>query len=41
MPENYTFVGDVNTYIGAVALFATPAILYWIFSSYWKSPYRK
>jgi hypothetical protein len=40
-PDQYTFAGDVNTFIGAFALFATPVLLYWIFRSYWQSPYRK
>lgn len=34
----YSFSGNTNTYIGAVALFATPLILYWIFSSFYNSP---
>ena len=41
MPETYQFIGNINTFIGAGALFATPILLYWIFRSYWKSPYRK
>lgn len=36
----YSFAGDTNTYIGAVALFATPVILYWIFRSFYNSPYN-
>lgn len=36
----YSFAGDINTYIGAVALFATPVILYWIFRSFYNSPYN-
>jgi len=40
-PDTYGFVGNINTFIGAGALFATPVLLYWIFRSYWKSPYRK
>ena len=39
-PDQYTFSGDVNTFIGAIALFATPVLLYWIFRSYWNSPYN-
>jgi hypothetical protein len=40
MPDSlfYSFSGDANTYIGAVALFATPVILFWIFRSYYHSP---
>lgn len=41
MIETYSFSGNVVTYLGAIALFVTPVLLYWIFSSYWKSPYRK
>ena len=41
MPDTYSFGGNVNTYIGAVALVATPLLLYWIFRSHWYSPYRK
>lgn len=41
MPETYTFTGNVNTFIGAAALFSTPVLLYWIFRSYWNSPFRK
>jgi hypothetical protein len=40
-PDTYTFSGDAVTFFGAVALFATPVLLYWIFRSYWNSPYRK
>lgn len=40
-PSTYTFTGDYTTFIGAIALFATPIILYWIFRSYWNSPLRK
>ena len=40
-PDTYQFAGDVVTFIGAIALFATPVLLYWIFRSYWNSPYRK
>jgi uncharacterized membrane-anchored protein len=39
-PEQYTFSGDANTFIGAIALFATPVLLYWIFRSFWNSPYN-
>lgn len=39
-PDQYSFSGDANTYIGAIALFATPVLLYWIFRSYWSSPYN-
>jgi hypothetical protein len=41
MPYTYTFMGNANTFIGAIALFTTPVLLYWIFRSYWNSPYRK
>ena len=41
MPDTYQFFGNANTYVGAVALFATPVLLYWIFRSYWRSPYRR
>lgn len=40
-PDTYQFIGNTNTFIGAFALFSTPILLYWIFRSYWKSPYRK
>ena len=40
-PATYDFAGNANTFIGAIALFATPVILYWIFKSYWNSPLRK
>ena len=39
-PDQYTFSGDATTFFGAVALFATPVLLYWIFRSYWRSPYN-
>ena len=39
-PDTYTFSGDANTFIGAIALFATPVLLYWIFRSFWRSPYN-
>lgn len=36
----YSFDGNANTFIGAIALFATPVILYWIFRSFYNSPYN-
>lgn len=39
-PDQYTFSGDATTFFGAVALFATPVLLYWIFRSFWNSPYN-
>lgn len=39
--ETYTFSGNVVTFIGAAAIFATPILLYWIFRSYYNSPLRK
>jgi hypothetical protein len=40
-PDTYGFVGNINTFIGAGALFITPVLLYWIFRSYFNSPLRK
>lgn len=42
MPDNlfYSFSGDANTFLGAIAIFASPVILYWIFRSYYNSPYN-
>jgi hypothetical protein len=42
MPDTlfYSFDGNANTFIGAIALFATPVILYWIFRSFYNSPYN-
>jgi uncharacterized membrane-anchored protein len=39
-PDQYTFSGNANTFIGAIALFATPILVYWIFRSFWNSPYN-
>lgn len=40
MIPTYQMTGNANTFVGSIALFATPIILYWIFRSYWRSPYR-
>lgn len=39
--DTYTFSGNVFTFIGATALFATPLLLYWIFRSFYSSPLNK
>jgi hypothetical protein len=39
--QTYQFIGDSTTYLGAVAVIFTPVLLYWIWRSYWNSPYRK
>ena len=43
MPDSmfYSFSGNTNTYLGAIALFATPVILYWIFRSFYNSPLNR
>jgi hypothetical protein len=38
--STYTFSGNINTFIGAIALFVTPVVLYWVFRSFYNSPYN-
>jgi hypothetical protein len=40
MPETFNFTGDAVTFVGGTAVLATPILLYWIFRSYWNSPYN-
>jgi hypothetical protein len=40
-PSTYQFIGNINTFIGAGALFITPVLLYWIFRSFYNSPLNK
>lgn len=39
--NTYDFAGNSTTFVGAIALFVTPVLMYWIFRSYWNIPYRK
>jgi hypothetical protein len=41
MPETYQFTGNINTFIGAGALFLTPVLLFTIFRSFYNSPLNK
>jgi hypothetical protein len=40
MPTTYSFVGNATTFFGAIAILTIPFVLYWIFRSFYNSPYN-
>jgi hypothetical protein len=37
MPDTYTFIGDGVTYLGGIAVVATPIFLIFLWTYFWKT----